>query len=225
MVAWAMFAWAAEFLLETSGAILTFRRFRLLSVLLAFRALADIFTFVAAYQLGADAYIASMWALRGVQYFLLCGLACQIVGRMIEERRDLAPYIVGMCAIAGLGVGLFSHQADSLMNKFLDAEISASALLAILITLGWAMKKMNLSGPWGWIAVGFLISVGGNALCALLWKFFPEANRLYPVPAIAALVIWNWSGLQRSGEAVRLKLTPKVVQDDEDFLREMGIGA
>src|SRR5262249_2785216 len=145
----------------TSGAVLTFRRFRFLSALLAFRALADVFTFVAAYQLGADAYIVSMWALRAIQYLLLCGLACQIVARMIEERRDLAPYIVGMAAVAGLGVGLFSHQADSLMNKFLDAEISASALLAILIVLGWAMKKMDLSGPWGWITVGFLVSVGG----------------------------------------------------------------
>src|SRR5215831_4646894 len=105
-----MFAWAGEFLLETSGAILTFRRFRLLSVLLALRALADIFTFVAAYQLGADAYIASMWALRGVQYFLLCGLACQIVGRMVEEWRDLAPYIVGLSMGFGLLVAFVSGQ-------------------------------------------------------------------------------------------------------------------
>src|SRR5262249_40460704 len=114
---------------------------------------------------------------------------------------------------------------DSLMDKFLDAEISASALLAILITLGWAMKKMSLSGPWGWITVGFLVSVGGNALCAVLWKFFPEAHRLYPVPAIAALVIWNWAGVERAGE-VRLKLPAKILpESDEDFLRRMGIGA
>ena len=222
--------WAVEFILETSGALLSFRRYRVLSALLAFRAFADIFTFIALRTLGGDAYGFAYWAVRAIQYLLLCALACQIMGRMLEERRDLAPYIVGLAGGFGLLVVLISGQSHTFADRFLDAEISASALLAILITLGWATKKMTVSGAWGWITVGFLVSIGGNALCAFLWKFFPGANRLYPVPAIAALVIWNWVGLEEWAvqriAAFRIRSQErKAIRADTNWLRKMGIGA
>jgi hypothetical protein len=207
---WPLFAWAAEFVLESSGAVLAARRrLTLLSLLLGWRAFADIMTFLIALRWGGNVYGVAFWAAQLVQYALLCALALQIVSKQVKEWRRLGPYlwpVLGLfCAIIGLAV----YRAGGFAARFLDAEIAASGFLGVVIAVGFLSEKERVEWPWGGVAIGLIVAIAGNALCAILWKLWPSAASLYPVPALVSLSAWNIAAI-RGSESARLSLPPKL---------------
>lgn len=207
-------AWFAEFALECSGSLLAYRRrlWTLLS-LLAFRALADIVTFSLWHSHFGKAYGYAWWSCQIIQYLLLCALAIQVIARMLVEHRELFPYVYGLVLIT-TGFAFHAFWVSGLkLEKFLNAEIAASCCLSAAILVGWMSRKAELQGRWKWIAGGIVISCAGNAACAAVWKVWSDGWRLYPLPAIAALLLWNWAGIakEKIGE-YRMPLGQKLPQ-------------
>jgi hypothetical protein len=78
----------------------------------------------------------------------------------------------------------------------MNAEASAMCGLGIVLVLAWIVRKDNLEWPNSLLALGAVVCVAGNALCGILWSVYPDAKYLYPVPALAALLLWNACGMK-----------------------------
>lgn len=192
----AAFAWAAEFALETSGAIFAYRRrLTILSAYLAFNSVADMLQFFLRNTHPAYGY--AWWASQAIGYLILCALACQLVSRMVEDYRPIGSYACGLAVALGAIVGYFFNRGETWANKFLDAEISASMFLVLAVAVGWIFRKRGLEGPWRFIAAGMVTFAGGTAATAFFAQTYLIALSFYPIPALAALITWNLAGIER----------------------------
>lgn len=182
--------WATEFLLSLAGAVLSSaRRFYLLAALLSVRVIADIFE----HFLRGDAYGVTWWSAEALGSLLLCALACQVAARMFAEHGPILPHICFLMIVCGaLGYAVFVND-DGWMNKFLDAEIAVSMFVGVLLVIAYLTRRKFLDRTWAGIAVGIVVYLAGNSLCAMLWKFWAGAPDLYAAPAILALLIWVWA--------------------------------
>src|SRR5215472_7781434 len=128
---WPMLAGATEFSLEASGAILAARRRTpLLPFLLGFRALMD----VASLFLHGNAYGWAWWAGQVGQLAMLTLLCCQIAAKMLKDYRPVNGYAWGMGILVAFLTVLAWVNGDSLLHKWLDAQIAATmALSAVLL--------------------------------------------------------------------------------------------
>lgn len=197
----AYIAWAAEFCLETSGAILAYRkRLRILSALLAWRALADIITFCLWWH--EDAYRYTTWGARAVQYAILYALGMQIAAKMVADYRPMTQYVYRLIAIAGSLTAYAFAITDAWAQKFAAADAVTSFMLLAVVLVGWIARKKRLEEPWRMITLGLCISGVGSAGCAILTDIPSVGWKLYPIPAILSLLLWNYSVLPRK----RLKL-------------------
>lgn len=182
--------WLSQFIIECSGAFFASRR-RLWSLwgLLTFLAFSDAIEFLLRNTHPAYGY--ALWGCVAGQYAIMCSMAVQIVGRWVRENRRLTPYAF----LLGSGAMLLSMRAflvaDNWMSSFLDAEISASCSLALILLLGWISRKKPLEGLERGVAAGLIISIAGNAACAWAWEYWPFAAKLFPIPALVALGVWN----------------------------------
>jgi hypothetical protein len=184
--------WAAEFSLESFGAVLYSGRNRLLSVLLAFCALSDSITFAILRFVSPYAYAWSYWASRSLKYMLLVWVGCSICGVFVDElhrfQAKITAFMVSICSAALITA--FSASGETLKDKFLDGEISANMILLAIVALGWIGRRDRLNQTWKWIACGFMVMVGSDLIFTALWTFWDGARHFYPIGAIAAQLVW-----------------------------------
>jgi len=184
--------WIAEFILESAGAVLNFRKSKLLSCLLALCAVGDAVTFTLLMVSSRDVYAWSYWGMRAGKYLLLCWLACEICGRMVAEKNRVttkaSTAFVSLISISL--VAAVSSRAETLADRLLDGEIAANFILLGVVAVGWMTRKTFLSKDWKWMSAGFVVMIGGDLAVTLLWLVWPDAWRLYPVGGIAALLVW-----------------------------------
>lgn len=196
---WASLAWLTEFLLESTGAYFAFRRrLKILSFLLAWRAIMDVVTF-AIFALNLHpGYGYTFWAGQAVQYALLYALGIQLAAKMVQDYRPITQYVYKIWAVAASVCAYVFVTTELFEHKFARAEAISSFLLLAVVLLGWIGRKKGLEEPWRLIVVALCVATAGNAACAVAAStFLPAALSLYPIPAILALLIWNLSVLPR----------------------------
>lgn len=188
----ALVAWGIEFALETSGAILAYRkRLTILAALLAWRALMDVVTFAIFINHLHPGYSFTFWAGRAVQYALLYALGVQIAARMVADYRPIWQHVyLILAAVASLAAYIFVL-TEVWAHKFLHAEAVTCFLLLAVVLLGWIGRKRDLEEPWKLVTLAMCIGSTGTAICAILAASWPWCLSLYPVPAIPALLLWN----------------------------------
>jgi hypothetical protein len=224
-----LIAWLAEFILESAGAVLCFRRvscgasegcvgwngssapvnqrhddglirpkgalktppagIQSLGFYLAFRALADIGTFLILFTFGPDAYGLAAWIGHFGQYALLCWLCCSLVARMMGERRYGA-YAAILAILLALGVVCGSGIGETLKERLLDGGILADSFLGQILLVGLMSKKVNLDRQLTLIAWGVCLHLGWDGLVVGLAHFWLGALAWLPVGAIAALGVF-----------------------------------
>lgn len=200
----AYMAWGCEFLLESSGAFLAFRkRLKILSVLLAWRAFMDAVTFVIFILHLHPSYGFTMWAGKAVQYALLYALGVQLAAKMIQDYRPITQQVYQAIAISSSVATFVFITTELWEHKFARAEAITGFLLIAVVLVGWIGRKKGLEDPWRMVLFGVVVGAVGNSLCAVLSARWSGALRIYPVPALIALMIWNWSVLPRK----RMKLS------------------
>lgn len=195
------FSWAAEFLLQSIGAALNWKTSKLLSLVLAFLSLSDLFTF-GVFQLNARLYPWASWGQTAGKYLLLIWLACEIIGLFVNKRsRAQAKITAAFISLASASfVIVFFSQGEALKDKLLDGEIAANMVLFVIVSLGWISQARYLNRHWRWIAAGFVVLIGWDLAVTVLWKFFWAARQYYPVGTIAAYVVWIAGPLRGLGE-------------------------
>lgn len=202
--------WAVEFVLECSGAYLTFRkRLKILSALLAWRAFMDLVTF-AIFIAAPEQYAVVMWLGRAVQYAILYALGIQLAAKMVADYRPLTQYVYKTLAVVSSVATYVFVSTELWEHKFSRAEAVTSFLLLAVVLLGWIGRKKGLEEPWRLFALGLILSAAGNAFCSILSIWTPNALAMYPIPAILALLIWNLAAIYRKKEPMRLELPPKI---------------
>jgi FtsH-binding integral membrane protein len=190
--------WFAELALEITGALLTFRHRRKLSILwlyLGFRALADMVTmglycaYVTSWQVN--------WIQKGVQYLFLCALAAQICARLTgERRRGVVAFLAFVISLAAswIGIALFVTGQD-LQVKILGSMCASAMLLGIVILIIRLDAGRTLDAPWTIIMRGLIVALVTNAVLFFCWNnHLDGARHLIPIGEIAALLMWNYAG-------------------------------
>lgn len=87
--------------------------------------------------------------------------------------------------------------------------------------LAWSFKKGDPGRLWNYVAAGILVGTIGGSACDLIAQYWSKGWMLYPIPALAALLIWNralWPGAVEKMKSYRgsigwnVPLGPKPVQ-------------
>lgn len=184
--------WAAEFCLESIGALVYSGRSKLLSALLAFCALSDAITFAILRFVSPYAYAWSYWAGRSIKYLFLIWLACSICGMFVAEihrfQAKITAFVVSISSAALITA--VSASGETLKDRLLDGEIAANMLLLGMVFLGYIGRRDRLDSNWQWIAAGFMVMVGSDLIFTALWAFWDGARHWYPLGCIAAQLIW-----------------------------------
>lgn len=186
--------WAAEFFLESAGAILNFKRHRLLSVILALIALMDVCTFFV-FRFFPEHYWQATWTRHAIRNMLFVLLGCSICGMFGEKRLQAsitAAFLSLGTAALVLSVGL---AGETIKDKLLDAEIVACSVLLVYIVLAWIGG--NTSNDNKWKAAGFLAMIGSDLIFTLLWLKWDGARHWYWTGAMLAYGIWVAGPLRR----------------------------
>jgi len=209
----AFFFWFLEFALEVSGAVRS--RNILLKATFGYLAAADIACLIASTQPGWDAYIQAYWIVRAGKYMLLCIIAAVICGKMVKSHPCMTALLALVCALgAGCMSALIFSAGASVGERLLDAGISASALLGMVLLVGWADRKKSLTLEWRVIAFGLLVLLAGDALVMIAAKLYWPAHNLKWFPEIIQLAMWNYAAKVGIGEA-RLPLSPNLIATEE----------
>ena len=215
-------SWAAEFLLQLSGAALNWKTSKLLSALLGFLCLTDIVLFIFFQASANTLYPWASWAQQTGRYLLLIFLACEIIGMFLPEAdRKKGSIVAGFMAVGIASmITVFSSQGDTLKDKLLDGEIAANMILLAFVSLGWISRARYLSAHWKWIAAGFVTLVGWDLTVTIFWKFFWTARQFYPLGTIAAYVVWIAAPLRGLSE-FRASLGKRLELPKETYTRVM----
>lgn len=187
-----LLAWVAEIVLEAIGAVLNFRRSRVLFSLLAFCALTDFAAVPLAQYYPKLVYGWIGWSQMAVKQLMLLWLACAICGMFVAERNKVQTIITAafLSLAGGALVTVAFCTGETLKDRLLDGEIAANFLLLGMVALGWIGRRDRLSPAWKWITAGFMVMIGSDLACTALWTFWEGARHYYPVGAIAAQAIW-----------------------------------
>lgn len=182
--------WAAEFFIEASGAILNFKRSRLLSFILAIIALMDVVTFFV-FRFYPDHYWQATWTRHAIRNMLFVMLGCYLCGIFAEDGKRLQSGITAAFLAIGTGGVAFSigMSGATIANRLLEGEIVACFLLLAYVALAW-IGHNGIPAKDKWIVTGFLLMIGSDLLITMLWMKWPMARRLYPLGAISAYLIW-----------------------------------
>ena len=185
--------WLVEFVLESAGAFIYFRRNKLLCFILSFCAVTD---FLAACFQGtvshAVLYGRCGWVQYALKELMLVWLACQICGMFVAEQNRLqvratAAFIsLGTCAL--VMVAFFT--ADGLKERLLNGEIAANVVLMGIIFLGWLGRRDLLSKEWQAVTLGFLVMIIGDILVSALSYFWVAVQNWQAAPTIAGQIVW-----------------------------------
>jgi len=184
--------WFIELALEVLGAMLYFRRSRLLCSLFSFLAASDIIL-TAGYHLARQTvYWQFYWAQRFGKYFILILLACSICGMFVAEKDRSAK--IGSSAIIALGtfglVTVVFCMAHSLKDSLLAAEIAANVVMAVIIWLAWLGRRSVLSAEQKSITLGFIVLIASDIIFTAFWMNWHGARHFYPLGMITAYLIW-----------------------------------
>jgi hypothetical protein len=185
----ALAAWLLEFILESAGATLSFRKQKPLFFYLAFRAVADIGTLFVLLNLGRDAYGVAAWITHFGQYLLLCWLCCSVLARMMNEERYGA-YAAILAVLLASGVTFVSSHGETLAQRLLGGAIAADSLLGLALLVGLISQKAILDRQLTLIAWAVCIHLGSDGFLVGLAHVWLSALSWLPVGALAALATW-----------------------------------
>lgn len=185
----ALAAWFLEFILESAGAALSFRKHKPLFFYLAFRALADIGTFLILLTLGRDAYGIAAWIAHFGQYVLLCWLCCSLLARMMNEERYGAYAAICATLLASV-VTLVSSHGETLAQQLLDGAIAADSFLGLALLVGLFSQKALLDRQLMLTAWAICIHLGSEGFIVGMAHVWLKALVWLPVGALVALVVW-----------------------------------
>jgi len=211
--------WMAELTLEVIGAALYFKRSKIISAYFAVTALMDVATFLIFQNFSRETYVMASWSRHGIRNVMLLWIGCAICGMFLAERNKAQSRITAafLALAAGAMVTAFAADGDTLKDCLLDAEIAATMILLVFVTVGWISRNRILPNIWKWIAVGFMVLVGSDLLFTGLWTFWGGARHWYPLGAIAAQLTWIAGPLRsfhlpecRANLGVRLKEVQKM---------------
>lgn len=184
-----MLPWFAEFLLESAGAILNFKRSKLLSFILAAIAVMDVVTFFV-FRFWPQHYVQATWIRHAIRNMMFIWLGCSICGMFTEKR---AQSII-TAAFLSLGTSALvvsvGWAGETIADKLLDAEIVACFILLAYVALAWMGSNTLLSGDNKWKVAGFLVMIGSDLIFTLLWLKWDWARHWYWTGAISAQLIW-----------------------------------
>jgi hypothetical protein len=179
--------WIAEFLLESAGAILNFKRNRLLSVILAIIAGMDVVTFFI-FRFYPEYYWQATWTRHAIRNLLFVIFGCSLCGMFREKRVQsiiTAAFVSLASAVLAFSVGM---AGETTADKLLDAEIVACFVLLAYIVL--ACIGAELSADNKWKVAGFMVMIGSDLLFTLLWLKWDSARHWYWTGAVLAYAIW-----------------------------------
>lgn len=184
--------WFIELALEILGAMLYFRRNRLLCGLFAFLAASDI-ALVFIYQLARQtAYGWAYWGQRSGKYFLLICLACSICGMFVAERdRQSKIASTAFMSLATFAMATVAFmQGNTLKDSLLAAEIATNVVLAACIAVAWIGRRGMLSAECKTVTAGFVLMIAADVLFTVLWLKWDGARHWYWTGAILAYGVW-----------------------------------
>lgn len=185
--------WLVEFALESAGAILYFRRNKILSILLAFCAVTDFAAALARPMFSATfIYGQCAWLQLAGKGLLLIWLGCSICGKFAAECDRLkVVFATAFMSASSISIVMSVFFAsEKLKDRLLDAEIVTNLIIFGMIFLGWLGRRAFLSKEWKWITAGFMVMVGGDLAVTLLWFVWDGARHWYALGNILALSIW-----------------------------------
>lgn len=200
LTALAFFAWFAEFVLETRGAVLSFRQKLFpLTALLGACALGDAISFTVRVTHGRYFYAWSYWFQKGAKYALLAVLAGFILAKLIDnsDRRHIWIAAIILTAVTGYIVGLVYTSGITLPERLKDAGISANMFLVAIIGVAWFSREVELDEQWKWIARGLCLLLWSDGAMTAIWKAWEPASRFFWIGEVAALLIWNYAARGR----------------------------
>src|SRR5689334_11098045 len=96
--------WAIVFILESCGAYLAFPRQKTLSIMLAFRAAADLLGMILLGTAGITAFQWEDYLQRMIQFPIMGVLAIGCVGAMAGDWRGVKVYSAPFCALVAIGL-------------------------------------------------------------------------------------------------------------------------
>jgi hypothetical protein len=179
--------WAAEFFLESAGAILNFKRSRLLSFILALIALMDVATFFV-FRFWPEHYWQATWIRHAIRNMLFIWLGCSICGMFSEKRIQSAITAAFLSLSAAVLVFSVGFAGETIKDKLLDAEIVACLTLLAYIAVVW-ISGNALESDNKWKTAGFLVMVGSDLIFTMLWDGMPTLKLgHFTIPA------WHWDG-------------------------------
>lgn len=185
------YGWLIEFILEAAGAIRYRKTNRLLSFILAFCALTDALASVLKLHYSATAINGwYAWGQFALKELFLVWLACAICGVAVKQKSVafLSSAFISLATCAFIVV--FAFQGETLKDRLLDGEISATTIMLIIIAVAWVSKLCTIPPKWKIITLGFAVMVGGDFLLTLLWKHWNGAEYWQQIPTLAGYLIW-----------------------------------
>lgn len=195
MTAYAL--WLCEFLLESFGCFVAFRR-RIgpLWVYLGFRALADVACF-AALTHSAEAYAWADLIQRTIQYPLCLVLAVYLVGKILCEQQYVIRFYAAIFAVLGTAATAFFHFSQITWGRAVRFEMWAEIVTAALLALAFfSVEGEQRKRPERVIAqcgYALLIMAGSDAALSGAMAHGWAVQGYYPMGAIAALGLWVWA--------------------------------
>lgn len=208
--------WASEFILETLGAYLAFRRKIIpLGVYLAFRAVADIATLGFLLFAGHDTALWADFWLRTAAYVLFWALSIFMVARILQENKYTVGFYLGITLLFGVFAVVFFHAQPLTMHRIWQFEIWADIIAAVLVCIAMGVQEQagrTVPAIYGMVSLGIAVhGLSDGLLCAAQYHG-KDLTAWYPIGAILALSLWV------AGPLKTLKLEKKA-QEQIDFGR------
>lgn len=212
--------WLAEFLLESSGAALSFRKYKPLFFYLAFRAVSDVAIFLIRYTLGDYAYGWAYWGQQAGAALLLCWLCVAVFAQMVGEDQ-YGPHATFLCVLGLAATVIGALRANSMAGAILGAAVNADLFLGLAMLVGLMSKKSRLSAEWTAIAWAACIHLGSEGTIRRLAHYDERALAWLPLGALMALGVWIATVWPRKAEGeVEAVIPPRFQPESVTMVEE-----
>lgn len=191
--------WAAVLILESSAAYLTFQRQKCLSILLGFRATADLLGMILLGTAGMTAFQWEDYLQRMIQFPILGVLAVYCAGAVYGDSRGVRIYSAPIAAVVAVLVAAMHGWMPWNLSTVIWVEEKTVFGIAALVAAALIFRVLDRRGPiqkpWGVTSAGLLMLLASYALAALSreyhWISWMNASRGGQLGTIATYVIWT----------------------------------
>jgi hypothetical protein len=191
--------WAVILILECAAAYLTFSRQKWLSILLGFRAAADLLGMILLGIFGMTAFRWEDYLQRMIQFPILGVLAVCCAGAVYGDSRGVRIYSGPVAAVIAVIVAAMHGWMPWKLQTVIWIEEKTVFGIAALVAAALIFRVLDRRGPiqepWGVTSAGLLMLLASYALAALAreyhWINWMNASRCGQLGAVAAYVIWT----------------------------------